>query len=75
MLSRRLFEEAARIRSRITYQELILDPAYMEKSTSACFLPHAALVRFPYAAKRLHGQQARTSTISTEQQEIRYEDS
>ena len=53
MLSRRMFEEAGRIRKRITYRELMVDPTYMEKFTSACFLPHTDLARFPSVAKRL----------------------
>jgi hypothetical protein len=53
MLSRRMFEEVRRIRERIMYQELMVDPAYMEKLTSACFLPHTDLSRFPSVAKRL----------------------
>ena len=53
MLSRHMFEEVNRIRERITYQELMVDPAYMEKFTSACFLPHTDLARFPSVAKRL----------------------
>ena len=53
MLSRRMFEEVNRIRERITYQELMVDPAYMEKFTSACFLPHTELAQFPSVAKRL----------------------
>ncbi len=55
MLSRRMFEEAQAIRDRVTYQELMVDPAYMEKFTSACFLPHTDLARFPSVAARLDG--------------------
>jgi uncharacterized 2Fe-2S/4Fe-4S cluster protein (DUF4445 family) len=47
MLDRRLFEEVRHIRDRITYRELMVDPAYMERFTSACFLPHTDLSRFP----------------------------
>lgn len=53
MLSRQMFEEVGRIRDRISYQELMVDPAYMEKFTSACFLPHTDLSRFPSMAERL----------------------
>jgi uncharacterized 2Fe-2S/4Fe-4S cluster protein (DUF4445 family) len=56
MLSRSMFEEAQRIRDRISYQELMVDPAYMEKFTSACFLPHTDLSRFPSLAEKLHGR-------------------
>ena len=55
MLSRRMFEEVNGIRDRITYQELLVDPAYMEKFTSACFLPHTDLARFPSVAERVDG--------------------
>jgi uncharacterized 2Fe-2S/4Fe-4S cluster protein (DUF4445 family) len=47
MTSRRLWDEAVSIRDRITYRELIVDPTYMEQFTSACFLPHTDLSRFP----------------------------
>lgn len=47
MLSRRMFDEVHRIRDRITYRELMVDPTYMEQFTSACFLPHTDLARFP----------------------------
>ena len=49
MLSRRMFDEVYRIRDRITYRELMVDPTYMEQFTSACFLPHTDLARFPSA--------------------------
>jgi uncharacterized 2Fe-2S/4Fe-4S cluster protein (DUF4445 family) len=52
MLNRSLFEEVQRIRDRITYRELMVDPAYMERFTSACFLPHTDLSRFPSVAER-----------------------
>jgi uncharacterized 2Fe-2S/4Fe-4S cluster protein (DUF4445 family) len=57
MLSRAMFEEVQQIRDRITYQELIVDPAYMERFTSACFLPHTDLSRFPSVAERLNGRE------------------
>ena len=52
MLNRHLFDEVQRIRDRITYQELMVDPAYMDNSSSACFLPHTDLSRFPSVAKK-----------------------
>jgi uncharacterized 2Fe-2S/4Fe-4S cluster protein (DUF4445 family) len=51
MTSRRAFEEVHHIRERITYRELMVDPTYMEQFTSACFLPHTDLSRFPSAAE------------------------
>jgi len=57
MRSRRMFEEISRIRDRITYQELLVDPAYMEKFTSACFLPHTDLSLFPSIAAALEGRE------------------
>jgi uncharacterized 2Fe-2S/4Fe-4S cluster protein (DUF4445 family) len=59
MLSRRKFEEVGRLRDRVTYQELLVDPAYMEKFTSACFLPHTDLSRFPSVARKLDGRAER----------------
>jgi uncharacterized 2Fe-2S/4Fe-4S cluster protein (DUF4445 family) len=53
MLSHRVFEAARRVRERISYRELMVDPAYMEKFTSACFLPHTDLSRFPAVSERL----------------------
>ncbi len=53
MLSHRMFEEVRRIRDRISYLELMVDPAYMEKYTSARFLPHTDLSRFPAVGERL----------------------
>lgn len=55
MLSYRSFEEVHRLCSQITYQELMVDPAYMERFTSACFLPHTDLSRFPSVVKRSSG--------------------
>jgi uncharacterized 2Fe-2S/4Fe-4S cluster protein (DUF4445 family) len=52
MLSYRMFEEVNRIRGRIAYQELMVDPAYMEKFTSACFLPHTDLSQFPSVGRK-----------------------
>ena len=53
MLSRPMLEELYRLRERITYQELMVEPAYMERFTSACFLPHTDLSRFPSVVERL----------------------
>ena len=47
MLSRPALDEIYRIRDRITYRELMVDPTYMEQFTSARFLPHTDLSRFP----------------------------
>lgn len=52
MLDRALFEEVAEIRNRVTYRELMVDPGYMDRFTSACFLPHTDLGRFPSVAAR-----------------------
>ena len=53
MLSRRMFDEVHRIRDRITYQELMVDPAlHGASSLSACFLPHTDLSRFPSVARK-----------------------
>ena len=57
MLSRRMLEEVQQIRDRISYQELMVDPAYMEKFTSACFLPHTDLSRFPSLAGKSAGRE------------------
>ena len=56
MLSRRMFDRVYEIRDQISYQELMVDPAYMDKYTSACFLPHTDVSRFPLVARRLAGQ-------------------
>jgi uncharacterized 2Fe-2S/4Fe-4S cluster protein (DUF4445 family) len=53
MSSRARHEEAQRVRDAVTYQELMVDPAYMEKFASACFLPHTDIARFPSVEKRL----------------------
>ena len=52
ILSRRMFDEVYRIRDRITYRELMVDQTYMEQFTSACFLPHTDLARFPSAVEQ-----------------------
>ncbi len=53
MLSQSMLEELYSLRERITYQELMVDPAYMERFTSACFLPHTDVSRFPTVMARL----------------------
>ncbi len=63
MLNRAMFEEALRLRDRISYRELMVDPGYMERYTAACFLPHTDLARFPSVAERL-AEHARTSRHS-----------
>jgi uncharacterized 2Fe-2S/4Fe-4S cluster protein (DUF4445 family) len=52
MLDRRLWDEVHDIRDRITYRELMVDESYMEKFTSACFLPHTDISRFPSVAQK-----------------------
>jgi uncharacterized 2Fe-2S/4Fe-4S cluster protein (DUF4445 family) len=65
MLNRGLFEEVGRIRDRITYRELMVDPTYMERFTSACFLPHTDLSRFPSVLKRWSGHEDRSTPAGT----------
>ncbi len=65
MLDRRKFEEVNRIRDQITYQELIVDPGYMEKFTSACFLPHTDLSLFPSVTRKLDGREAKPRSADT----------
>jgi uncharacterized 2Fe-2S/4Fe-4S cluster protein (DUF4445 family) len=60
MLRRSMLEEVYRIRDRICYQELMVDPTYMERFTSACFLPHTDLSRFPLVTQKLDGRLARS---------------
>ncbi len=55
-LSREMFEEVHRLRDRVTYTELMVDPTYMQKFTSACFLPHTDLCRFPSVQARLEAR-------------------
>ncbi|MFQ5507266.1 MAG: ASKHA domain-containing protein [Planctomycetota bacterium] len=56
LLSHHMFEEVHRIRDSISYQELMVDPEYMEKFTSACFLPHTDSSRFPSVVERLRAR-------------------
>jgi uncharacterized 2Fe-2S/4Fe-4S cluster protein (DUF4445 family) len=60
MLSRRMMDEVHEIRDRITYQELMVDPGYMENFTSACFLPHTDVTRFPTVLSKLDGRAAQS---------------
>ncbi len=53
LVDRGRMEEVARILEKMTYRELMVDPKYMEKFTSACFLPHTDLARFPSVEARL----------------------
>jgi len=62
MLSRGRFDEVHQLRDRICYQELMVDPGYMDRFTSACFLPHTDLGRFPIVTKRLDGRASKTTT-------------
>lgn len=74
MLSRRMFDEVHRLREQVTYQELMVDPAYMEHFTSACFLPHTDLARFPSVAARLDGHVAFHPPLATAIQGVSKED-
>jgi uncharacterized 2Fe-2S/4Fe-4S cluster protein (DUF4445 family) len=47
MLNRAVFEKTHEVTRAVTYQELMVDPGYMDKFTSACFLPHTDVSRFP----------------------------
>jgi uncharacterized 2Fe-2S/4Fe-4S cluster protein (DUF4445 family) len=55
MLNRKMLAEVRGIRERITYEELMVNPRYMDGFTSACFLPHTDLAQFPSVAERLQG--------------------
>ncbi len=59
MLSQAQYQEAQQIRERITYRELMVDPNYMEKFTSACFLPHTDVQRFPRVLARFKERSGR----------------
>ncbi len=61
LTSRARYAEAQALRDRITYQELMVDASYMERFTSACFLPHTDTGRFPSVEERLR----HTSTTET----------
>lgn len=50
---RRRMDEIRRILERTTYRELMVDAGYMERFTSACFLPHTDLTRFPSVEARM----------------------
>jgi len=53
MVNQHMYEQVHEIRRRLTYCELMVDPAYMDKFTSACFLPHTDMARFPTVAEKL----------------------
>ena len=55
MLSQEMLAEIHRVRDRITYEELMVNPRYMDDFLSACFLPHTDLAQFPSVAERLRG--------------------
>ena len=65
MRSHKMFDEVYRIRDQISYMELMVDPAYMEKFTSACFLPHTDVSRFPQVTKRLEERAGRSRPQSS----------
>jgi len=51
--SRAVYDEARALRDRITYQELMVEASYMERYTSACFLPHTDVSRFKSVEAKL----------------------
>ncbi|MHC4503990.1 MAG: ASKHA domain-containing protein, partial [Planctomycetota bacterium] len=53
MRDRKVLGKLKGIRDSITYQELMVDAGYMEKFTSACFLPHTDISRFPSVEAKL----------------------
>ncbi len=53
LTSRAVHDEAQALRDRITYQELMVEASYMERFTSACFLPHTDTGRFQSVEERL----------------------
>jgi len=61
MASREMYDQMQKIAERITYQDLIIEPGYMERFTSACFLPHTDLERFPSVANQLSARPRSTS--------------
>jgi uncharacterized 2Fe-2S/4Fe-4S cluster protein (DUF4445 family) len=64
MLSRAMLEQVHALRDQTTYQELMVDPAYMERFTSACFLPHTDLSQFPSVAARIDGRGSQSANES-----------
>jgi uncharacterized 2Fe-2S/4Fe-4S cluster protein (DUF4445 family) len=60
MLNCRMMDEIHAIRDRITYQELMVDPGYMDNFTSACFLPHTDVSRFPSVLSKMDGHKPAT---------------
>ena len=55
MLSTSQHREAQRLARAMTYVELSAEPGYMDEYTSALFLPHTDLERFPRATRRTRG--------------------
>jgi uncharacterized 2Fe-2S/4Fe-4S cluster protein (DUF4445 family) len=53
LTSRAVYDEAQALRDRITYQELMVEASYMERYTSACFLPHTDVSRFESVEAKL----------------------
>ncbi len=47
MLNQKWMAEMYGVRERITYEELMVNPRYMDDFLSACFLPHTDLALFP----------------------------
>ena len=47
LLSRQALEEGEAIASKMTYIELSTDPKFMNEYTSALFLPHTDIEKFP----------------------------
>lgn len=68
MTSRGMFDEVYRLCDRITYRELMVDPTYMEQFTSACFLPHTDLSRFPSAVSAIERQSRAAEPITLAKQ-------
>jgi uncharacterized 2Fe-2S/4Fe-4S cluster protein (DUF4445 family) len=65
MLSREMLDEIHRIRDRITYEELMVNPRYMDDFQSACFLPHTDLTQFPSVAERSSSAEYPIDAITT----------
>jgi len=65
MLSQDMLAEIHRVRDRITYEELMVNPRYMDDFLSACFLPHTDLAQFPSVADRLRDAVLRAQAAET----------
>jgi uncharacterized 2Fe-2S/4Fe-4S cluster protein (DUF4445 family) len=55
-LSHQKYEEAHEVASGMTYFELGTDPTFMDKFSSACFLPHTDIEQFPRVMARMQEQ-------------------